>query len=183
MRNSTNTHTHRHTPFCIHRVQHYLRFFSLLHSHLWLFVNLTVHIHTDTHYSVINSITHTPVNANEAKTNPSLFMFCLCLNKKAFFLCLFIIGQIRGSIRASHYFNGLRRSTCSSLSWANVGSWTIPFIPLCLSCFFSCSLSSNSFSFSFWEKSRGMTSKPYSWNTVFSSLFFIFLSTNNFAIL
>ena len=52
------------------------------------------HTHTQTHRRVINSITHTPVNTNEAKTNPFLFMFCLRFNKKAFFSprLPFIIG-------------------------------------------------------------------------------------------
>lgn len=53
-------------------------------GHLWLFLCISRlkgmaadSTHTQTHADVINSITHTPVNTNEAKTNQFLFMFYL----------------------------------------------------------------------------------------------------------
>lgn len=57
-------------------------------SHLWLSPPLPTAqkkkkhprralAHAPTQSHVINSITHTPVNANEAKTNPFLLIVCL----------------------------------------------------------------------------------------------------------
>lgn len=97
--------THRHTLICIHHGQLHVHSFGLLWlcRHLWLFLcisrlgGMAADSHTQTHANVINSITHTPVNTNEAKTNPFLFVFCLrFLTKRLFFsLFFFIIKQIR----------------------------------------------------------------------------------------
>lgn len=41
--------------------------------------------HTAALSAVINSISLTPVDANEAQTSPFLLMVCLCFNKRPFF--------------------------------------------------------------------------------------------------
>lgn len=81
------------TLICIHQL--HVRSFGLLWlpSHLWLFVSLAAErhdFHTQTRSAVINSITHTSVNTNEAKTNKFLFMFCLHFTKRAFFFPFFL---------------------------------------------------------------------------------------------
>lgn len=82
-------------------------------SHLWLptaapATHTCVHAQAhDTQSLVINSITHTPVNANEAKTNPFLLMVCLHLalscshkkgSKKKSFSFLFFFSSLSLSV-------------------------------------------------------------------------------------
>lgn len=122
--NTYETHTHLHSSWTIACTL--LRFTLAFQSPVALSVCLTAEthgFHTQTRRAVINSITHTSVNTNEAKTNPFLFMFCLHFTKKALFLFLIIQSMNR------QYFTAPEQPQLSK--------FTDGFSPISVSCFLS----------------------------------------------
>lgn len=147
MRDSINAHESAHSfafivDNCMYAALVYFGF-----SHLWPSAvrlpterHRRAHSHAQTQGDVINSITHTSVDANEPKTNPFLLMVCLRFNKKAFLLLLFIMGQIRKGVRTTHYLSGWRTLQQPQLNkrtlfglFSTISLSLCLVIPLCLS--------------------------------------------------
>lgn len=165
-RKHTKTHTLLHSSWTIACTY-------WLCSHLWLFLcisrlkGMATDSSTQTH--VINSITHTPVHADEAKTNPSLFMFCLRFNKKAFFFLSFFSssGRLEKKCPCLTLFQWRRRSTWSSFSWANVPrAFLVIFFFLCL-----CNLSVSPMYSSFLLRKKGVNEQKIYFQPAILSFF------------
>lgn len=120
------------------------------------------HSHTQIQGNVINSITHTPVNTNEAKTNPFLLMVCLRFNKKAFFTSSFYHRAEQKRCPGHTLFQCLEDLQRSQLNKRADGCRPSLFLcvssSFCFSSFFSISATSMRYT-SHRKKSKRMNSK------------------------